>query len=425
MIQIIKPGARAGYIEAPSSKSMAHRFLICAALGEKDLVLHCPGMSKDIEATIACLNRLGADIRCQNGEVLVHPVCRNKAPQKDVIELPCAESGSTLRFLLPLAGALGQNAVFRMEGRLPERPMEEFQAELMRHGMQFRKEGNCLYCSGQLKPGTYLLPGNISSQYFSGLLFAAPLMPGDSRIQVEGKLESQDYLRMTEIVLKQAGIHMEKDAGGYCMQGRQVFDLPGAVRIEGDYSGAAFFLCAGAISETKDFSSGQGITVGNLSENSAQGDRRVTEVLARFGARTVQTPQAITVQKGKLKGIVIDASMIPDLIPALSVVAAVSEGTTSICHAERLRMKESDRIKSTIAMLTALGADAEETEDGMRIYGKPKLRGGCVDPSRDHRIAMAAAIAACVCEQDVIVKDAECVQKSYPDFWRDLAQLTS
>ena len=418
MIRTILPGARSGIVKIPASKSQAHRALIAAALSRFPMRVMCRGISDDIQATMNCLKGLGADFEIQEDKILVTPVRATQS--KDIASLPCSESGSTLRFLLPLAGAFGADAQFLMEGRLPERPMKEYEQVLGNHGMTIRREGKCLYCSGRLQAGDYVLPGNISSQYFTGLLLALPLLPGESLLQWEGTLESADYVAMTEEVLEGFGIRWEKLAQGYRIPGDQTYHCRKPVfTVEGDYSSAAFFLCMGAFSR-------EGITAENLSPASRQGDSRVLALLRQFGANVCEEGSQVTVRGGKLQGISIDASMIPDLVPAISVVAAGAQGTTHIFNATRLRLKESDRIRSTCQMLRCLGADVRETTDGLIITGTGTLKGGAeVDPFRDHRIAMAAAEAACICRSPVTVRDAQCVSKSYPGFWQDLQALSA
>ena len=421
-IMTVSPGTRTGRVGIPSSKSLAHRALICRALADRPSRIELDGFSADIQATMECLKGLGAAFSFSEGVLKITPIKKipeeKKSPQK--AHLPCSESGSTLRFLLPVAGALGQEAVFSMEGRLSERPMERFEQVLKDHGMKIRRNGRELYCSGQLESGEYVLPGNISSQYITGLLFALPMLEGSSRIRIETKLESADYVRLTEDALCEAGIVWETTQAGYRIPGRQRYHIGEGnetVRIEGDYSSAAFFLCAGAFSQ-------QGITVHDLSPDSRQGDKRILQELERFGALVEVHGREITVRKGQLRGTTIDGSMIPDLIPVLSIVAAGTRGVTRIRNAARLRMKESDRIMSTCRMLQSLGADVRELPDGLVIYGNGGLKGGAlVDPFRDHRIAMSAAIAACICSEPVMIKDADCVGKSYPDFWEDLKSL--
>ncbi len=413
MNKTILPGARTGEVHIPASKSQAHRMLLCAAMGEKEVTLRCRGLSKDILATVACLKALGASVDAE-GEVLhLRPV---SAPPPGLCLLPCGESGSTLRFLLPLVGALGASAVFEREGRLPERPIEPLGRELCRNGMDIRSDGARLSCSGQLRPGAFSLPGNISSQYISALLMTLPLLEGESTLHMEGALESAAYVAMTEEVLRLGGVRTEKTGYGYRIPGGQRCRFAPELSVEGDYSNAAFFLCAGALSE-------RGIRVTGLDPQSRQGDRAIVPLLEEMGAQVASDGSSVTVKRAALHGITIDASPIPDLIPVLSVVAAAASGETRVIHAQRLRLKESDRLHSTTQMLRALGAEAEELPDGLVIRGGRTLAGGTVDACGDHRIAMSAAVAGGICRGAVTICGSECVQKSYPDFWTDFQQL--
>lgn len=438
MTERVRPGTRRGSVRAPSSKSQAHRLLIAAALSGHGTAIRCDDLSADIMATIDCLNALGAEI-VRDGEMLrVLPVFAKRyaengeqaarkarlAPENEAQGacvcgerlLRCGESGSTLRFLLPLCGALGVSAAFEREGRLPERPLQPLDEQLTAHGMAIRSDGALLHVSGTLRAGEYTLPGNVSSQYVTGLLMALPLIGGESVLRIEGRLESADYVAMTLDTLEKAGIRVEAIDGGFRIPGGQRYDVPDGSAVEGDYSGAAFFLCMGALSKA-------GVTVTNLDPASKQGDRRVSELLARLGARVEYGADSVTVRRGALRGAVIDASMIPDLVPALSAVAALCEGETRFIHAERLRLKESDRLTATKNLIVALGGSARETDDGLIIAGKTRLEGGAVDACGDHRLAMTAAVAACGCVRDVIVPDAQCVNKSYPAFWNDMKRL--
>lgn len=413
MNKTILPGARTGEVHIPASKSQAHRMLLCAAMGENEVTLRCRGLSKDILATVACLKALGASVDAE-GEVLhLRPV---SAPPPGLCLLPCGESGSTLRFLLPLVGALGASAVFEREGRLPERPIEPLRRELCRNGMDIRSDGARLSCSGQLRPGAFSLPGNISSQYISALLMTLPLLEGESTLHMEGALESAAYVAMTEEVLRLGGVRTEKTGDGYRIPGGQRCRFAPELSVEGDYSNAAFFLCAGALSE-------RGIRVTGLDPRSRQGDRAIVPLLEEMGAQVASDGSSVTVKRDALHGITIDASPIPDLIPVLSVVAAAASGETRVIHAQRLRLKESDRLHSTTQMLRALGAEAEELPDGLVIRGGRTLAGGTVDACGDHRIAMSAAVAGGICHGAVTICGSECVQKSYPDFWTDFQQL--
>ena len=415
MNQTVLPGPRTGSMRIPASKSQAHRLLICAALGAQPVMLQCDGVSADIAATARCLRALGADITDDGaGTFRIVPIAGEMPAHADLF---CGESGSTLRFLLPVVGALGADVTFRMEGRLPERPLSPLDAVLTAHGMTIRRDGALLHVGGRLRPGAYELPGDVSSQYISGVLMALPRLPGESTLAVTGKLESAGYIAMTEDALRLSGIRLQKQRAGRTPS-------PAARRrasrrrchVEGDWSNAAFFLCMGALSPA-------GVTVTGLASDSPQGDRAVLDVLRRFGADVRETQDAVTVRRGALRGVTIDAAPIPDLIPVLSVVAALADGQTQVVNAARLRLKESDRLESTAAMLRALGAQVEVHDSGLTITGRKMLIGGTVDPQHDHRIAMAAAAAASGSTAPVTVRDCACTDKSYPRFWTDLSAL--
>ena len=409
MIRTVTAGSRSGRVTIPASKSRAHRLLICAALSREKTMLHCRGISRDIAATIACLREMGSET--------VHPI--REIPSEPVT-LPCGESGSTLRFLLPVAGALGLRGEFIMEGRLPERPLQPLWDVLSEKGMKLSRAGNRLCFSGKIRPGAYEIAGNISSQYISGLLFALPLLAEDSELTVTGETESAAYIAMTEEALQQAGVSIEEEnhvyripAWGYRQAGRR---LSGKTEVESDWSSAAFFLSLGALSP-------EGVTVSGMNPDSRQGDRQILEMLKGFGARVQDEGGEITVRAGRRHGQRIDASGIPDLVPVLAVVASVSEGETAIVHAERLRLKESDRLQTTASMLRTLGAEIRETADGLIIRGRDSLRGGRVSSFGDHRIAMSAAVAASACSEPVEIEGAECTEKSFPGFWELLQRL--
>lgn len=412
----IKAGSRSGTVHVPSSKSCAHRMLICAALSHENSRIFCDGISKDIAATIACLKSFAADIDESDGYINIAPIPYEKRESTSERMLDCGESGSTLRFLLPVAGALGINAVFRTQGRLSQRPMDALTDELCAHGMSIKRDGDRLICSGALTAGEYSVPGNISSQYISGLLMALPLLDGDSTLRVTGSVESADYIAMTEDALQKSRISFIKNGNDYEIAGNQQYFAPQISVVEGDWSNAAFFLCMGAFSE-------EGISIDNMPQCSKQGDKKIINILRRFGAKVDISGERITVSRGGLVGQRIDACAIPDLVPTISALAAGARGTTEIFNAARLRYKESDRLNTVCKMLKSLGADIEEKTDGLVICGKERLLGGSVCAENDHRIAMAAAVAAAVCENDVIVEGAQCVEKSYPSFWNTLESL--
>ena len=360
-----------------------------AGFADQPTVLHCPDTSRDMEATACCLNALGADIQRTETGYTVIPC---GVPVKNAV-LPCKDSGSTLRFLLPVVGALGVDASFQMEGRLPQRPLSPLWEEMERMGCHLSyMNANTLHCSGQLRCGEYCIDGSVSSQFITGLLFATALLPGKSKIIVTGKIESRPYIEMTRNAMKIFGRSTED----FTVTGGLPFHSPKTCTVEGDWSNGAFFLAANAL--------GSSITVKNLSENSLQGDRA-----------------AATLLRDLKRHCVISAADIPDLVPILSVIAACNQGAV-FTDIQRLRLKESDRIASVIAMLQNLGGSAEATENTLKIFGTG-LTGGCVDCACDHRIAMAAAMAAVACQEPVVLMGAECVEKSYPLFWEEYRKL--
>ena len=311
MTRTMSPGPCTGAVQIPASKSQAHRMLICAALSEAPSRLVLDGFSADIEATVQCLEALGAQLTQETAGLLITPIGSRPANAK----LDVGESGSTLRFLLPVLGALGVQAEIQMHGRLPERPLSPLWEVLEAHGMQLQQDGAVLHTAGQLCTGDYSLPGNVSSQFISGLLFALPLLSGNSTLTVTGALQSARYVAMTEQALAEAGILIKKDGPVWQIGGEQRYAAPSVQTVEGDWSNAAFFLCMGALSET-------GVTVTGLNPESLQADRAITGLLTRFGAELTISGQAVTVRRGALHGITLDAGPIPDLIPVVSCLAA-------------------------------------------------------------------------------------------------------
>lgn len=374
----IHPGKLSGTVNVIPSKSQAHRYLICAAFADHPTQLVCPETNRDIEATVDCLNALGAKITRTDSGYVILPI---SAPPKAGV-LNCCESGSTLRFMLPIVGALGVDATFLMEGRLPTRPLSPLWEEMERMGCTLtRPTANTIRCQGKLKQGKYTIDGGVSSQYITGLLFALSLI-GNSDLQITGKVESRPYIEMTQKAM--------------AMFGAPHYHSPGVITVEGDWSNGAFWLAAKTL--------GSELSVMQLDENSPQGDRKVAELLPKLQEFTT-----------------IDGSDIPDLVPILSVVASANKGA-QFKNIQRLRLKESDRVASTIAMIEALGGKAEATDDTLTIHGTG-LAGGIVNACNDHRIAMSAAIAATVCATPVTILGAECVNKSYPQFWAEYSRL--
>ena len=376
----IQPGRLQGTLTAIPSKSQAHRYLICAAFADNETTLICPETNRDIEATAQCLCSLGANILRTTDGYHVSPI--KQYPASAI--LPCGESGSTLRFMLPIVGAMGVDGVFQLEGRLPQRPLSPLWEEMERMGCSLtRPTIDTIRCTGKLRSGEYIIDGGVSSQFITGLLFATALMDCQSDIKITGHLESKPYVDMTKQALT--------------VFGAPKFHSLGQLQVEGDWSNGAFFLAAKCL--------GSDLQVLGLDPNSVQGDRAVVDILNQL---TAETPT-------------VSAADIPDLVPILAIVAGASNGAV-FTDIRRLRLKESDRVASTIAMIENLGGKAQADENTLTVYGTG-FTGGVVDAMNDHRIAMAAAIASTVCQKPVTVLGAQCVQKSYPAFWDEFKRL--
>lgn len=499
----IIPGKLRGRITAMPSKSHAHRVLIAQKLAQlqgspHNNPLFIPEFSRDITATKSCLAQLDL---CTAGS----------NPQAPLLD--CGESGSTLRFLIPVAMALTDKATFAGSGKLPQRPISPLKEEMENHGCRFTMNpdislnriisdrdlsghassvcdssghdssdsapsgcdsfgkipsdgsskqaangsdhnhaepaGICRI-TGRVQPGEYRLPGNISSQFITGLLFALPILDGDSTLHLTTKLESAGYVDLTLDVLRDFGIDIIIDTNDnglitYNIRGNQKFCEPDNLSIEGDWSNTAFWLACGAL--------GGDITCDGLKAHSSQRDREILTVMQNLGT-VVQTQTSdndmITItcrppeQKisdniqhrftnddtlddtrkfNTLSGIDLNAAQIPDLVPVIASIMAAADGHSQITGAERLKIKESDRLATVCDFLNKLGADVGCLEDGLSINGKSQLAGGTVESHNDHRIAMAAAVSSCVCREPVIIENAEAVKKSYPDFFDDFKKL--
>ena len=418
----IFPGSAEGFVTILPSKSILHRLLILSALSDGGTFIHAgPTQAEDIRATIACLEALGAGIVYQAdsedapGGFHITPLDFTNLPKHAT--LPVNESGSTLRFLLPVVTALGVSATFRMAGRLPTRPLAPLDEALTQNGITLtRPTKDTLHATGKLTPGAFVIPGNISSQYITGLLLALPLLDGDSTLTIEGRIESGDYITLTHEAVGVFGYHPTMQEGHYNIKGNRTFHSPGTTEVEGDWSNAAFWLCAGAMP-------GGAVQVAGLTADSRQGDRAVIDILTRMGAEITHAEEIYTVHEGTRRGREISAAAIPDLIPAIAAVAAVSTGTTMIKNAGRLRLKESDRLTKTARTLNTLGAKVTELPEGLCIEGVARLKGGVVDAAGDHRIAMMAAVASLACDAPVTITGGNAVNKSYPQFWLELSAL--
>ena len=399
-----------GKVGSIPSKSVAHRALICAALADSPTDIRLPYSNEDIDVTASCLRAMGADISTNGVSLSVIPI----ANPPESAELNCGESGSTLRFLLPVAAAILPKADFSGKGRLPQRPIEELYTAMKNNGAEFSATVIPFSVTGKLRAGTYEIAGDVSSQYISGLLMALPLLEGGSRIVLTTPLCSEPYVFITLNMLRKFGIQIEREDKGFFIRGKQIYRSPKIVNVDGDWSAAAFFLTAGAI--------GGDVTVNDVQMDSAQGDKAIVEILRNFGADVEVFENSVRVQAAPLRACDVDVSATPDLLPILTVLAANAEGTAALYNAANLRLKESDRLASAAAMINSLGGNAVEYPDRLEITGK-KLTGGTVDSFGDHRIAMSAAIAASICKEQTIILGSEAVKKSYPEFFKDFSAL--
>lgn len=405
----ITPTKLQGTVTPPPSKSLAHRLLIAAALSDGRSTITNLGDSQDITATRRCLSALGAGIECLEGNaVRVHGLGSSIIQAGPVPILDCGESGSTLRFLIPLALLVNGKAALTGHGRLMERPLKPYEDLFREKGIAWEITDGILTVDGgrgydrlALDPGEYRLPGNVSSQFFTGLLFALPLLDGDSALVPTTPLESRDYLELTRQAQALAGVHSQWQGDALLIPGGQRYQ-PFAASVEADWSQAAFWYAAAG--------TGSAVSIADMAMDSRQGDR----VILDYGRQLMERDTDVT----------LDMSGCPDLLPPLAAWAALRPGTTVLANAGRLRMKESDRLHSVTAVLSALGAHVREEPDHLVIQGQEVLPGGVeVDCWGDHRIAMMAAVAATCCREPVTLRGAECVAKSYPTFWEDYRML--
>lgn len=407
-LAVISPSVIRGTLTPPPSKSAAHRLLIAAALAGGGRVRGL-SLSADMEATLRAVRGLGVSVRLDGDAACFSPAPPSSSPSP--LPVDCGESGSTLRFLIPLYAARGIPAVFTGHGRLPERPLGVYADCLPPHGVTLSAaSGLPLTVTGRLTGGDFALPGDVSSQFITGLLFALPLCREDSRIRLTTPLESAGYVDMTLQVLRQAGIRVKPLEDGWFIPGSQTY-RPLDTAVESDWSQAAFLLAAGAL--------GGEVTLTGLNPASAQGDREALSLFRRFGAAVEEAPGRITCRKAPLHGIDIDAAQIPDLVPVLAVTAALADGVTHITGAARLRLKESDRLAAVADGIRRLGGRVEESPDSLTITGVSRLAGGRAEGYNDHRIVMALSMAALGCEAPVTVTDAQSVAKSWPAFFED------
>ena len=420
---VITPNSLKGEVVIPSSKSIGHREIICSGLASGKSIVDNISISKDIEATIEGLKSFGAKIneipsKFQGRCAFSIEGTDGKINLKNKV-INCRESGSTLRFLIPLGILSNEKIIFTGSGKLVERPLDPYFEIFNKKGIEYKifsdKINLPLEINGKLKSGVYSLVGNISSQFISGLLFSLPLCEGDSVIEITTKLESESYINLTLDALKKYGIEIiNENHKRYIVKGNQKYKNI-ETTVEGDYSQGAFWLVAGALSEN--------IKSIGLGFGSIQGDQKIVDILKKMNVNLKISENEIISIESKTRGTIIDGSDCPDIIPILTVLASVSEGVTKIINSERLRYKECDRLTAIATELNKIGADIQELSDGLIINGKKSLKGGEVSCWNDHRIAMSLAIASIKCSEKLILRGTECVEKSYPEFWKDFVSL--
>ena len=420
---VITPNSLKGEVVIPSSKSIGHREIICSGLASGKSIVDNISISKDIEATIEGLKSFGAKIneipsKFQGRCAFSIEGTDGKINLKNKV-IDCRESGSTLRFLIPLGILSNEKIIFTGSGKLVERPLDPYFEIFNKKGIEYKifsdKINLPLEINGKLKSGVYSLVGNISSQFISGLLFSLPLCDGDSVIEITTKLESESYINLTLDALKKYGIEIiNENHKRYIIKGNQKYKNI-ETSVEGDYSQGAFWLVAGALSEN--------IKSIGLGFGSIQGDQKIVDILKNMNVNLKISENEIISIESKTRGTIIDGSDCPDIIPILTVLASVSKGVTKIINSERLRYKECDRLTAIATELNKIGADIQELSDGLIINGKKSLKGGEVSCWNDHRIAMSLAIASIKCREKLILRGTECVEKSYPEFWKDFVSL--
>lgn len=404
----ILPGILSGSVNAPDSKSVLHRLVLLSALSGGG-VIECSGvLSDDILATADCVKSLGGNVLREGTGLVVSPVTYGGEAR-----LYCRESGSTLRFVLPIAAALGKRAEFEGSGRLPLRPNKPLTDALAQNGVDVKGDGLPITLDGKLKSGVFSIAGDVSSQYITGLLLALPLI-GGGEIKLTSPLASKGYIDITLCCMQRFGVDVTVAESGFSVPAAP-YKRVDIINCEGDWSGGAFLLAAGVLSG--------GVCVYGLDLNSSQGDKKFFDILTRMGADITSDKGKITAKPSALRAVSLDASDIPDLVPITAVLASAAEGRSEIYGVERLRLKESDRIAATLSLINSLGGNASFDGEKIAVEGCGRLKGGAADGFGDHRIVMSAAVASCICDSEVTVTGIESVAKSYPAFFEDFSAL--
>lgn len=415
---IIKKSVLKGTVEAPSSKSVAHRVMICAALSRCKCRINNVCESNDMEATLGCLEALGANFKREGKTLFLDATDFVRENDERHFTLNCKESGTTLRVIIPICAALGLNVTFVGEGRLPYRPLDEYLSLLPKHGVKCEKGENFLplTISGKLQGEVFEISPKISSQYVTGLLLALSLLKNDTELKLSSALVGSQYVDITLDVMRKFSVNAEKTDNSYFIKGSDSLSPSNSeLTVEGDWSQAAFFLCAGAINGD--------VTVTGLDINSSQGDKAIVDILRTFGADITVNENSVKVKKSALKGADINATDTPDLVPVVALTSVFCTGDTNIYGVSRLKFKESDRLLSTKDMIESLGGECSYTDDCITIKGQGYLDGGEVNAYNDHRIVMASSVGALVCENETVINEAHAVNKSYTDFFFDYNSL--
>ncbi len=400
-------------IYIPSSKSYIHRYIISASLAEGVSKISNVSMSNDIDATLSCVENLGASYTLDGDTIEING---GLGYGKDVV-LNCGESASTLRFMVPVSIAKKNKVRLTGTSTLLKRPLNVYAQIFDKFGVPYDyRPGEYIDIDGQMPYGEIEVAGNISSQFITGLLYTLPTLAGDSILNITSEPESQPYIDITLDVLEKSGIEIEKvNSRQYKIKGNQKYTARDFV-AEGDYSQAAFFLVAGMFVG--------GIRLHNLGTKTRQGDSAIVDILKAMGGKIYFDGDVLCAEKSELKAIgEIDAKEFPDIVPVLSLACALAKGKTVIKNIERLRIKECDRVEATVDMLKRFGADITSTESEIIINGKDRLQPAEIDTFNDHRIAMTAAVASLVCDGDVVIQNPKCVNKSYPKFFEDFDRL--
>lgn len=416
--KLIQPSTLKGEVVIPPSKSLVHRAIISASLAQGRSTISNIQLSDDIKATIEGMRAFGAEIQYQDHQAIIKGIEDFDVYKERVID--CNESGSTLRFLMPLATLFKGPTTFVGRGKLGTRPLDTYQEIFEDQGIVYRPSGTIqleTVVEGHLKPGDYSMPGDVSSQFITGMLFTLPLMDGNSTLTISSELESIGYVDLTLTMLKRFGITIDhNNYRTFKILGNQKFQAK-KHSVEGDFSQAAFFLSAGAL--------GSDVVVEGLNTLSQQGDRGIVDILESLGAQVEIRESSIkAVERDLQANVEVDGSQVPDIIPISALVACLSQGKTIFKHLNRLRIKESDRLEATAQELSKLGAKIKAIGDELHVEGVDQLQGGVeVWSHKDHRIAMMLAIASTRCKEPITVIDSECVAKSYPNFWEDFEML--